>query len=141
MAADTADGQGSNGSCNERKIDEVQELSKWVISALMRGEAPEVLAKFVAAQVPLQDEDYHQLKMELHLHSKQAMATVEEHREFGKPPPLPKELPLQQLRRNLAELDAIMARLAPKMEPLVQARQAPQAPPAPRPAVVQGLSG
>eukprot|EP00913_Durusdinium_trenchii_P012263 g11515.t1 len=79
--------------------------------------------------------------MELHLHSKQAMATVEEHREFGKPPPLPKELPLQQLRRNLAELDAIMARLAPKMEPLVQARQAPQAPPAPRPAVVQGLSG
>lgn len=37
-----------NGSCGSF-------LSIEVISALMRGEAPEVLAKFVAAQVPLQE--------------------------------------------------------------------------------------
>lgn len=128
MAADTT---VQSGDGHEEKVPEEakdkepsheshldsNELSQWVLGALLRGEAPEQLAKFVAMRVQLEDHDYEALQRHLQQH---VHAVPEKDNgepiigEFGKPPPLPREMPLQRLRRNLSELDAIMARLTEK---------------------------
>lgn len=141
MAADTTE---QSGDGNEQKVPEANdkepsnvshsdsnELSQWVLGALLRGEAPEQVAKFVATRVHLEDHDYEALQLHLqqHVHAVRALPEKDDGEpgepivgEFGKPPPLPKEdsntgpvaMPLQRLRRNLSELDAIMARLTEK---------------------------
>lgn len=142
MAADTTEGQSEQseqkdvvpmelGEVAEAPV-EVEELGRWVFDTLLRGEDPEQVAHFVA-QLRLKDEAYDAL--ELHLQESiqrqrfPTLAGAKEQQaffEFGKPPPLPREMPLQRLRRNLSELDAIMARLV---------ADSPQSP-SPRPGTV-----
>lgn len=134
MAADTTEGQSEQseqkdvvltevGEVAEAPV-EVEELGRWVFDTLLRGEDPEQVAHFVA-QLRLKDEAYEAL--ELHLQESilprqrfPTLAGAKEQQaffEFGKPPPLPREMPLQRLRRNLSELDAIMARLVADSPP------------------------
>ncbi|CAJ1405929.1 unnamed protein product [Effrenium voratum] len=95
------------------------QLSGWVLASLLRGEAPDLLARFVA-ELPLEEPAHEQLESDLRswclVSPEPALdGKVEPQMSLsGKPPPLPRkeEAPLQQLRRNLAELDVIMARLA-----------------------------
>ncbi|CAL1133258.1 unnamed protein product [Cladocopium goreaui] len=115
MAADTTEQSVKlSGDGNEQKVPEANdkepsnvshsdsnELSQWVLGALLRGEAPEQVAKFVATRVHLEDHDYEALQLHLqqHVHAVRALPEKDDGEpgepivgEFGKPPPLPKEV-------------------------------------------------